>query len=139
MSAEPFVALDHVQLAIPPGYAGFVQPLGDGIDSGSRFGARRAGLTGGNEACRAPLCVTRHGLGPRLERTDDSVDLAPRVAETVLDALGVPESNRNWPDPKDAGVWDALPRGHTITPPDVLFKKIEDEQVAEWATRFGAG
>ena len=63
----------------------------------------------------------------------------PDAAKAVLDALGVPEANRNWPDPKDGLVWDALPRGHTINPPDVLFKKIEDEQVAEWAARFGAG
>ena len=37
------------------------------------------------------------------------------------------------------GVWDALPRGLAITPPDVLFKKIEDEQVAAWAARFCGG
>jgi methionyl-tRNA synthetase len=36
-------------------------------------------------------------------------------------------------------VWDALPRGHKINPPEVLFKKIEDEQVAELAARFGGG
>ena len=36
-------------------------------------------------------------------------------------------------------VWDALPRGHKFTPPEVLFKKIEDEQVAELAARFGGG
>jgi methionyl-tRNA synthetase len=63
----------------------------------------------------------------------------PDAAKIVLDALGVPEANRIWPKPDDAGVWDALPRNHPITPPDVLFKKIEDEQVAEWAARFGAG
>jgi methionyl-tRNA synthetase len=63
----------------------------------------------------------------------------PDAAKTVLDALGVPEANRNWPDPSDHGVWDALPRGHAFTPPDVLFKKIEDEQVAAWVERFGAG
>jgi methionyl-tRNA synthetase len=30
-----------------------------------------------------------------------------------------------------------LPHGHAITPPPVLFAKIEDEQVAEWTQRFG--
>jgi methionyl-tRNA synthetase len=62
----------------------------------------------------------------------------PDAARTVLDAIGVPEQKRMWPDRSDAGVWDALPRGHTITPPEVLFKKIEDEQVAAWAQQFGA-
>jgi methionyl-tRNA synthetase len=63
----------------------------------------------------------------------------PDAAAAVLDALGVPKANRNWPDPKDRGVWDALPRGHPFTPPDVLFKKIEDTDVAAWAERFGGG
>ena len=55
------------------------------------------------------------------------------------DAIGVPEKNRMWPNPNDRTVWDALPRGLKFTPPDVLFKKIEDEQVAELAVRFGGG
>ena len=30
--------------------------------------------------------------------------------------------------------------GHkAITPPEVLFQKIEDAQVAEWTERFGGG
>ncbi len=63
----------------------------------------------------------------------------PDAAETVLDALGVPTSNRNWPRAGDEGLFDALPRGLKITPPDVLFKKIEDEQVTAWAEQFGGG
>jgi methionyl-tRNA synthetase len=62
----------------------------------------------------------------------------PDAAKTVLDALGVPEDKRAWPDPKDASLWDRLPRGAAIGAPEVLFKKIEDEQVAEWSARFGA-
>ena len=63
----------------------------------------------------------------------------PDAAKTVLDALGVPEKNRMWPKPEDKAVWDALPRGLKIDPPDVLFKKIEDDQVADLAVRFGGG
>jgi methionyl-tRNA synthetase len=63
----------------------------------------------------------------------------PDAAKTVLDALGVPEANRRWPLPEDAGVWDALPRGLEVTPPDVLFRKIEDADVAAWAERFNGG
>lgn len=63
----------------------------------------------------------------------------PDAAKVVLDAIGVPEKNRMWPTPEDRGVWDALPRGLQFTPPDVLFKKIEDEDVAAWAERFGGG
>jgi methionyl-tRNA synthetase len=57
----------------------------------------------------------------------------------VLDAIGVPEEHRNWPKPGAKGLFDALPRGLAITPPDVLFKKIEDEQVADWSVRFSGG
>ena len=32
---------------------------------------------------------------------------------------------------------DQLEPGQPIKPPDVLFAKITDEQVAEWKTRFG--
>ncbi len=63
----------------------------------------------------------------------------PDAAATVLDALGVPKEKRAWPKPGDESVWDALPRGHAFTPPDLLFKKIEDTDVAVWAERFGGG
>lgn len=63
--------------------------------------------------------------------------IIPDVAAKILDALGVPEGNRRWPLPTDDGLLDALPHGLEITPPDVLFQKIEDDQVAAWTERFG--
>ena len=63
--------------------------------------------------------------------------IIPNVAKTILDTLGIPEENRKWPSADDAGLLDALPHGMPITAPPVLFSKIEDEQVAEWTTRFG--
>ncbi len=62
----------------------------------------------------------------------------PDSAKAVLDALAVPEGNRMWPRADDKGLLDALPRGHAFTPPDVLFKKIEDDDIVSWAARFGA-
>ena len=32
---------------------------------------------------------------------------------------------------------DGLAPGQPITPPDMLFAKITDEQIAEWEARFG--
>ncbi|MEL6567683.1 MAG: methionine--tRNA ligase [Pseudomonadota bacterium] len=63
--------------------------------------------------------------------------IIPATAAKILDALAVPEGNRKWPTSTDQGLLDALPYGLEITPPDVLFQKIEDEQVAEWTERFG--
>ena len=36
-----------------------------------------------------------------------------------------------------AEVLDELDAGQPIQPPEVLFAKITDEQVAEWKARFG--
>lgn len=63
----------------------------------------------------------------------------PDAAKTVLDALCVPEADRGWPAVTAAGMWETLPRGAPITPPDVLFRKVEDGDVAVWGERFGAG
>ncbi|MEQ8559759.1 MAG: methionine--tRNA ligase [Henriciella sp.] len=66
--------------------------------------------------------------------------IIPEAAGMVLDALGVPDDRRTMtPDALSdiPGLLDALPHGHAIAPPDVLFRKIEDDQVAEWTERFG--
>jgi methionyl-tRNA synthetase len=65
--------------------------------------------------------------------------LIPQTASVILDHLGVPEGRRSWPLASDRGLLDALPHGAVITPPPVLFAKIEDAQVAAWSARFGAG
>ena len=63
--------------------------------------------------------------------------LIPSAAKSILDALGIPEDKRNFPSADDKGLLDALPHGLKISPPDVLFSKIEDSQVAEWTEKFG--
>ena len=67
--------------------------------------------------------------------------IIPTAAKKILDALNIPEENRNFPaaDADFASLLDALPQGMAISPPDVLFQKIEDTQVAEWTERFGGG
>ncbi len=62
----------------------------------------------------------------------------PETGTKILDALGVPQDRRTFQFGDDyAALLDALPHGHAITPPDVLFAKIEDDQVAEWTDQFG--
>ncbi|WP_300381563.1 methionine--tRNA ligase [Henriciella sp.] len=66
--------------------------------------------------------------------------IIPEAAAMILDALGIPEDRRTLKqDSLDdvAALLDALPHGHEIAPPDVLFRKIEDDQVGEWTERFG--
>ncbi|WP_022696640.1 methionine--tRNA ligase [Euryhalocaulis caribicus] len=65
--------------------------------------------------------------------------LVPFAAKKILDALDVPEDQRNWDFSDPKALLDRLPHGHAIQPPDVLFAKIEDEQIEEWSARFGGG
>ncbi len=68
--------------------------------------------------------------------------IIPDSAKTILDALNIPKQNRTWvfgDAERIAGSIDALPHGHKISTPDVLFTKIEDEDIAAWSERFGGG
>ncbi len=62
--------------------------------------------------------------------------IIPETAAKILDALNIPTENRNFPSPEDTGLLDALPNGLAISPPDMLFSKIEDEQVQAWTDQF---
>jgi methionyl-tRNA synthetase len=60
----------------------------------------------------------------------------PFAGETI--ALSVGESfPGRWPSLEGSAVLDILPAGRAVKAPEVLFKKIEDTQVAEWRERFG--
>ena len=43
----------------------------------------------------------------------------------------------DWPSTDVEAELNRLPVGETITVPEVLFRKVEDAQVAEWTERFG--
>jgi methionyl-tRNA synthetase len=64
----------------------------------------------------------------------------PDSAETILQALKVEASSLRWPSAQDAARadWlDCIPRGASIAPPPLLFRKIEDADVAAWVAQFG--
>ena len=96
----------------------------DGVQNRSRRGRRR----------RAHRAQSRARCSPSWRSPS-----FPTRRKPCSMRIGVPENNRIGRTPDDAGLLDALPRGHAFTPPDVLFKKIEDTDVAAWAERFGAG
>jgi methionyl-tRNA synthetase len=60
-------------------------------------------------------------------------DAARKIHEAIMPAPPVIP----WPDEPMAQFLDQLDAGQPIGPPDVLFAKIADEQVAEWKARFG--
>ncbi|MNI92624.1 methionyl-tRNA synthetase [compost metagenome] len=58
----------------------------------------------------------------------------PGSAERIGASVGA--TDLSWPD-ANADLLNLLPAGQTVAAAEVLFKKIEDTQVAEWAERFG--
>ncbi len=60
----------------------------------------------------------------------------PSTAETIAMAVGESFPGR-WPSLDGQGALDILPVGRPVKAPEVLFRKIEDAQVAEWRERFG--
>jgi len=57
----------------------------------------------------------------------------PDAAQAMMDAMHCTD----WTWPEDVGAALAsLPAGHAFTVPDVTFRKITDEERAEWQTRF---
>ena len=65
--------------------------------------------------------------------------IIPDAAEKILGAMNIPEANRSWKFGETATLINALPIGHNISAPDVLFTKIDDTDIADWAERFGGG
>jgi methionyl-tRNA synthetase len=44
---------------------------------------------------------------------------------------------RDWPSTDARLELDRLPAGRPVAAPEVLFRKIEDDQIADWAQRYG--
>jgi methionyl-tRNA synthetase len=57
----------------------------------------------------------------------------PDAAQQMMDALG--STDWSWPDDPEAAL-NALPPGHAFTVPELTFRKITDEERAEWQGRF---
>ena len=58
----------------------------------------------------------------------------PYAADTIAGAVGE-STPATWPNAANA--LDILPVGRAVHAPEVLFRKIEDTQVAEWREQFG--
>ena len=73
------------------------------------------------------------GLYARLSRP-----FIPFAAEKIAASVGEGGPLEVWPDA--AAVVAALkgpPPGAALSTPDVLFRKVEDTQIAEWGEQFG--
>jgi methionyl-tRNA synthetase len=64
-----------------------------------------------------------------------SAPFMPFTSQIIADAVG--EDVSTWPTADAKAELSRIEAGRGLTTPDVLFKKIEDEQVADWTARFG--
>ncbi len=65
-----------------------------------------------------------------------SAPIIPFTAEKIALALGEPYPP-TWPSMNARTELTRLEAGRALTTPEVLFRKIEDAEVAEWTARFG--
>ena len=84
---------------------------------------------------RAAVAV-RYGLNLVALFAKVSEPFIPFAAEKIALAVGEPFPGR-WPAQDGEGLLGALESGRPVKAPEVLFRKVEDVQVAEWRERFG--
>jgi methionyl-tRNA synthetase len=88
------------------------------------------------------LKTDRHRAAVGVHTGLSLVSLFARLAAPVIPssaariAASVGETDLSWPS-ADEPVLDRLPVGRPVAAAEVLFRKIEDAQVAEWTERFG--
>ncbi len=68
-----------------------------------------------------------------------AMPVIPVAAAKILDAIGVPQEHRSWNFKEIESVLSALPIGLEISSPELLFTKIEDDDVINWTEQFGGG
>ncbi|MDO8802482.1 methionine--tRNA ligase [Phenylobacterium sp.] len=87
------------------------------------------------DPARAAVAV-RTGLNLVALFAKVSEPFIPFAAEKIAGGVGEAFPGA-WPTGEGAAVLDILPAGRKVSAPEVLFKKIENDQVAAWLERFG--
>ncbi|MBL4906623.1 MAG: hypothetical protein JKX94_04155 [Sneathiella sp.] len=66
-----------------------------------------------------------------------SAPVIPNASKKLSDALGLGLTEKDWINTDMLDELQVLKPGHTFTVPDVLFRKITDDEVTEWEAKFG--
>jgi methionyl-tRNA synthetase len=82
--------------------------------------------------------IVRTALNLALLYARVSAPVIPFAAEAIASALGE-TGPLTWPTADAGAELAVLPAGRKVAAPPVLFRKIEDEDVAAWSERFGGG
>ena len=87
----------------------------------------------------AAACSLRTALNLVCLAARISAPLLPHTAQTILDAFEVADRPLRWPVTTAAALLDELPRGTPVAHLPLLFRRIEDTEIADWSARFGGG
>jgi methionyl-tRNA synthetase len=79
----------------------------------------------------------RTGLNLCLLFAEIAAPFMPQTAAIIAGAFGVDGATLKWPNGSAKTLLGRISHGTRVTPPDVLFRKIEDADVAAWKERFG--
>ncbi|MEP3244561.1 MAG: methionine--tRNA ligase [Sneathiella sp.] len=66
-----------------------------------------------------------------------SAPVIPNASQTLSDALGLGLTEKDWICGDMLAELQILKAGHAFTVPDVLFRKISEDEIAEWQEKFG--
>ena len=80
--------------------------------------------------------VVRTGLNLVRLMAAVAAPIIPFAAETIARSVGL-DAAPAWPSADGEAELSRLAAGQAVSAPEVLFRKIEDDQVAEWTERFG--
>jgi methionyl-tRNA synthetase len=67
-----------------------------------------------------------------------SEPVIPNTARILQGVFDLEAPRRQWPEPTDLSTLSLVPAGRPFRVPDVLFRKLADEDVTKWRERFGA-
>ena len=85
----------------------------------------------------AAACSTRTALNLACLVARISAPFLPDTAQSILRAFAAADRPLRWPATAAAALLDELPRGMPVTPLPLLFRRIEDAEIADWSARFG--
>jgi methionyl-tRNA synthetase len=85
----------------------------------------------------AAACSLRTVLNLACLAARISAPFLPHTAQTILHAFGVADHPLRWPTTPAAVLLDELPRGKPVGQLPLLFRRIEDAEIADWSARFG--
>ncbi len=82
--------------------------------------------------------IVRHGLNLVRLYAILAQPIIPFAAQSIADCVGV-QLPLAWPSIDAKAELTKLTTGTKVQSGEVLFKKIDDDMVAEWTARFGGG